>query len=104
MMLTDCNGNRQEVKVGLVDSDGMFLLLDSNETNYYHFSNEQQAIDALQSQLTEAAKRLETTEAQLKKSEKGRKEWSTRYRKLLTRHANLVEKVKEVGPHGEEDD
>lgn len=65
MKLTNSKGKKQDVRRGLVDSSGCFLLLlDDNDCQYYRFSDESELV----SQLIDQADKLRKSNAQMKKS------------------------------------
>ena len=78
------NGKKkQEVKCGLIDTDGMFLLLlDDNDTRYYRFSDE----SGLVSDLIKQSDKLRKENSQLKKS-------SAKLKKDIASLMNDIEKL-----------
>lgn len=67
-MLHDGKGNSQEVKIGLVDKSGAFLLLmGSNEVAHFKFSDQEGCIVALSKELDGERKANEKLQKQVDK-------------------------------------
>ena len=91
MMLNYGNGHSVEVKPGLVDKHGTFLLLvDENETRHYRFSGEADLITRLQDEIRGLEKRVERQQDAIDRL-------AERNGRLSARLAELDEKLREMG-------
>jgi len=97
MKLIDSKGRMQGVSCGLVDNDGMFLLLlDDNVTKHFKFSDEHELIEDLMRELDGNGAKQDRLSDKIILLERRVSEWKSKAESRQKRIDHLEEKLRRI--------
>lgn len=94
LKLNNGQGDTQPVRVGLVDSEGMFLyLMDDQDTQHYRFSSESELLTSLREQRDKLMKSNDKKQKRIDRLEKDCKALEADLKRLLEENIELRQAV-----------